>query len=87
MARDRDAVDLRDVDGVAAEVLGDVALAGQVGVAAFQRRNRGPETGHLQELERREHAAVDLARLDVLAPAGVDADVRVGEHLLLELLL
>ena len=87
VAEDRDAVDLRDVDGVARRVLGDVARRGHEPVAAAQRRHRRAHARGGEELERRQHAAVDLAGADVVAAAGVELDARVGEHVLDERLL
>jgi hypothetical protein len=46
-----------------------------------------PEAALRQVLERRHHAAIDLARRDVLAAAGVDLDHRVRENLALDLRL
>ncbi len=45
---------------------------GQVAVAAVQRGDRRPQAGGGEELERRQHAAVDLAGADVAAAALVD---------------
>ena len=87
VAEDRRAVDRGDVDGVAAAVLGDVARRGQPAVAALQRADRRAQAGHREQLQRREHAAVDAPGADVLAPAGIDRDPRVGEHEPLERLL
>ena len=80
VADDRDAVDRRDVDGVAGRVLGDVARGGQVAVAALERGDRRLEARRGEELERREHAAVDLPGLDVAPAAAVDLDARVVER-------
>ena len=80
VADDRDAVDHRDVDGVAGGVLGDVARGGEEAVAALHRGDRRLEARGGQELERGEHAAVDRAGADVAGAAGVDVDARVGEH-------
>ena len=84
VAEDRDAVDLGDVDRVAGRVVRDVAGRRVEAVAALERRDgrRKPRLGEV--LERGEHAAVDLAGLDVLAAARVDLDPLVGEHALLE---
>ena len=51
-------------------------------VAAAQRRHGRAHARGGEELERRQHAAVDLAGADVVAPAGVELDARVGEHVL-----
>ena len=56
-------------------------------MAALQRRDGRLEARDGQELEHRQHAPVDLAGLDVAAPAGVDVDAGVAQHLLLELVL
>ena len=53
----------------------------------MSERHRRLEAGGDEELERRQHAAVDLAGADVLAPAAVDLDVRVVEHALGERVL
>ena len=53
---------------------------GVVAVAALERGDGGPQARRRQELERREHAAVDLAGADVVAAARVEVDVRVGQH-------
>src|SRR3954470_9299690 len=87
MADDRDPVDRRDVDGGAGRVLADVARRSEVAVAAVQRADRRLEAARGEELERREHAAVDVARLDVAAAAGVDPDVRAVEYAPLQRLL
>ncbi len=87
VAHDRHAVDRGDVDRRARRVLGHVARGRQVGVAAAQRGDGRLEPGGDEELERGQHAAVDLAAADVRAPAAVDLDVRVGEDALRERLL
>ena len=84
VAEDRDPVHRCDVDGVARGVLGDVARAGQEAVAALQGGDARPQAGLGQVLERREHAAVDLAGADVVAAALVYLDALVGEDALLE---
>ena len=53
------AVDLRDVDRVAGRVVRDVARRGVERVAALQRGDRRAQAAGGEELERREHAAVD----------------------------
>ena len=47
-------------------------------MAAAQRGDRRPQAGGGEELERGQHAAVDLAGADVAAAAVVDVDARVG---------
>ena len=56
-------------------------------MAALECRDGRVEARVGEVLERGEHAAVDLAGLDVLAPARVDVHARVAQHTLLELLL
>src|SRR5439155_7642027 len=80
MAGDRGAVYRRYVDGVARGVLGDVPAGGVEAVAALQRGDRRLQARGDEELDRREHAPVDLAAADVDAPALVDGHVRVGKH-------
>ena len=87
VAVDGDAVDLGDVDGAAGRVLADVAGGRHDRVPALQRRDREPVTAAHQVLEQGEDAAVDLPRLDVLASALIDFELRVGEHPARELLL
>ena len=85
--RDDDAVDRGDVDRAAGRVLGHVARRRVGAVAAAQRRDRRLQPGGGEELERREHAAVDLAGRDVVAAALVDVDVRVAQDVALERVL
>ena len=84
MAQHRDAVDLGDVDGVPGGVLGDVARLGELGVTGLEHRDRRLEAGLREELERGQHAAVDLVGLDVARARGLEVDARVAQHALLE---
>ena len=68
-------------------VLGHVARGRHQRVAALEGGDRGLEARRGEELERREHAAVDVAGLDVAAAAVVDADPRIVEDALLQRLL
>ena len=83
VADDRRAVDRGDVDRRAEAVLGDVAALRVVAVAAAQARDGRVHALGDEELERRQHAAVDHAGADVLAAAAVDLDARVREHVAL----
>ena len=87
MTGDRDPVDGRDRDRVAGRRLGGVGGVGGGHVAAAQRGHGRVQPRDRQELERRQHAPVDLPGLDVLAPARGEVDPGVAQHLLLELLL
>src|SRR5213593_4094028 len=60
-------------------MLGDVARSGVVAVPALERCDRRLQAGGSQELERREHASIDLPRADVGTPAGVEVDARVRQ--------
>ena len=53
-------------------------------MAGLEARDRRAQADLGQVGEQREHAAVDLAGLDVVAAAGVDLDALVGQHALLE---
>ena len=70
-----------------AAVSAALAASAAAHAAAAQRRDRRVQSRDRQELERRQHAAVDLPGLDVLAPARGEVDPGVAQHLLLELLL
>src|SRR5207249_2146916 len=85
VAEDRDVVDLCDVDRVAGGVLRHVPRRGQIAVTAFERGDGRVQSRRDEELERGEHASVDLARADVVAAARIDVDVRVGQGTLLSL--
>src|SRR6185312_6834014 len=83
---ERDAVDRRDVDGVAAVVGREGPARGVLALTAAQRTDGRLQAAAREEREQREHALVDGPGGDVLAAAAGDRDAGVREDRALELL-